>query len=117
MHEDAAMQVWRPGPDVPRGHSGPRQKPVKHAKKCLGRDRGDAVERKTAPALLDKPNSVDLGIDYRASWRRRELVYNIRATTSACLRGSVRLPGRLGGCINCWPADMSGAVWGGAAAL
>ena len=34
--------------------------------KCLGRDRGDAVESKTAPALLDKPNSVDLRTDERS---------------------------------------------------
>src|SRR5271157_140637 len=101
VHKDAAMQMRRPRPDVPRRHSGPWQQPVKHAVKCLGRDRGDAVESKTAPALLDKPNSVDLRTDNRASRPRRKLVYNNRATTSAWLRGSIRLPGRLGGSINC----------------
>src|SRR5215471_15375710 len=109
MHKDAAMQMRRPRPDVPRGHSGPWQQPVKHPIKCLGRDRGDAVKRKTAPALLDQPSSVDLRTDNRANWPRRELVFDNRATTSACLRDSARLPGRFGDSINCWPADMCGA--------
>src|SRR5438094_9321368 len=101
MHKDAAMQMRRPRPDVPRGHSGPWQQPVKHPIKCLGRDRGDAIERKTAPALLDKPNRVDLRTDHRANWPRREPVYSNRAIMLTCLRGSARLPARLGGSINC----------------
>src|SRR5260370_37944717 len=109
MHKDAAMQMRRPRPYVPGGHSGPWKQPVKHAIKCLGRDRGDAIERKTAPALLDKPNSVDLRIDNRANWPPRELVYNNRARMLTCLRGSARLPGRLCGSINCRPLDMSRA--------
>ena len=67
VDENAAMQMWRPGPGVPRRHVGPGQQPVQHGIECRGGNRCRAVESKAAAALFDKPNGVDSRRDRRAS--------------------------------------------------
>ena len=82
MHKNDAMQMRRPGPDVPRGCSGSWQQAVKHSIKSAGRDGGGAVEGKAAAALLDKRNSLDLRTD-AGRLALSKLVHHLRL--HACL--------------------------------